>query len=133
MSMLSRHFFSPGLGTKNIMKTHMLRLPCSEALDSMNLGSSELIKYSRCGVAPGMGIPLLKGGEYWPPIKHMRTRRPPAAAPEGVVLASPYALTPTPSWWAPVTLLPCHTWHGWGLGGVTPACVIRAIRSRWEA
>jgi hypothetical protein len=41
-----------------------------------------------------------------------------AATPEVGALARPSAFHPTFSWWALVTLKPCHAWHGRMLGGV---------------
>jgi hypothetical protein len=42
--------FLPGLGIKNVLEIHMLRLPCFLAHDRRNLGSSESMKSSRCCV-----------------------------------------------------------------------------------
>jgi hypothetical protein len=40
--------------------------------------------------------------------------------------ACPSALIPTFSWWAMVTLQPCHDWYGWGLRGEkTSRCDLR--------
>jgi hypothetical protein len=72
---MSRHLFSPSFGTKNILETHMLRYPGSQALDCKNLGSSESMKSSCCCVASSMEVPLLKGGGQRPPMKGMRTPR----------------------------------------------------------
>jgi hypothetical protein len=56
-----------------------------------------------------------------------------AASLEGGALVSPPALTPSSSWWALVTILPCHAWIGRGLGGANPIDAIRAISSYQEA
>jgi hypothetical protein len=54
------------------------------------------------------------------------------AAQEGGTLAGPSAPTSTSTWWARVTLYPCHAWHGRGLNEV-PAAAIRMIINCREA
>jgi hypothetical protein len=54
------------------------------------------------------------------------------AAQEGGALAGPSAHTSTSTWWARVTLYPCHAWHGRGPNEV-PAAAIRVIINCREA